>query len=397
MVGIDHPLFYQFNKIITMKKILKPFLIIFSLFLGTAVFAQNKEAQNDFSGYWYMQLQGGIGHTIGENTFGNLISPAASFNFGYRFTPVWGLRVGIGGWQAKGSLVEIADPYKFNFLQGNLDVKVDICSIFSGYRKSRALSPYLFAGLGINGAFNNEEANALRPYFSDNNLLWDGSMISPAGRVGIGTDFRITDAVQINLEVNGNILNDKFNSKRGSVVDWQLEAKAGLTFNFGLGKKSRRAAADAAPAQTFVPDSQKQAEDSAPAKKAEPVVQTPAVAETPVKEEAPKAEFKEVKEDIFFTIGKYELNAEEVSKLDEIAGILGQNPDTKVQITGYADVNTGTAKRNMYLSKKRAEAVSAYLEGKGIASERISIDYKGSAEQPYDTPQKNRVAVCLIK
>ena len=208
-------------------------------------FAQESNAgsrSDDFHGHWFIQAQGGIGATVGETKFGDLISPMATVSFGYQFTPVWSLRAGIGGWQGKGALVGPTQVYKYNFLQGNVDVMVDLCSIFSGYRVSRAVSPYLFAGVGINGSFNNDEAQSLRASFPSDNLLWDGSKVFPAGRFGVGTGIRISDAVQFNLELNGNFLSDRFNSKRGSAVDWQLGAQAGFTFRIGM-KKHRRSSA----------------------------------------------------------------------------------------------------------------------------------------------------------
>ena len=68
-------------------------------------FAQESNAgsrSDDFHGHWFIQAQGGIGATVGETKFGDLISPMATVSFGYQFTPVWSLRAGIGGWQGKG-------------------------------------------------------------------------------------------------------------------------------------------------------------------------------------------------------------------------------------------------------------------------------------------------------
>ena len=115
--------------------------------------AQEKKASaanDEFHGHWFIGIQGGIGQTVGETSFGNLISPAAALSFGYQFTPVWGLRAGLSGWQAKGAAVAArTHVYKFNYLQGNVDVLVDLCGI-AGYRMSRAVNPYIFAGVGVN-------------------------------------------------------------------------------------------------------------------------------------------------------------------------------------------------------------------------------------------------------
>ena len=87
-----------------MKRI---FAIVVSLLAVTALSAQEKERSYDeFNGHWFIGVQGGIGQTLGETSFGSLISPAAAVSFGYQFTPVWGLRAGISGWQAKGAAVD---------------------------------------------------------------------------------------------------------------------------------------------------------------------------------------------------------------------------------------------------------------------------------------------------
>ena len=101
-------------------------------------------------------------------------------------------------------------------------------------------------------------------------------------------------------------------------------------------------------------------------------------------------------QEIYFVINKWDIRATEAAKLDELAAALKENPEAKVAVTGYADAATGTDARNIFLSQKRAEAVAAYLSGKGIASDRISVDYKGSKEQPNSTPERNRVAILLL-
>lgn len=385
-------------------------MIIGSLFAASlmALTPSGAQAQTssgnseEFRGHWFITVQGGIGQTVGETSFGDLLSPSAAIGFGYRFTPVWKLRAGVSGWQAKGALVGPTEVYRYNYLQGNVDVLVDICSIFSGYRAGRALSPYLFAGAGVSGAFNNGEAQAVSGRFPSDGYLWDGSRFFPAGRFGVGTGIRISDAVEFTLEVNANMYGDRFNSKQGSVVDWQLGALAGFTFNIGLGKgksKAKSQPAVVAPVPVTVPEEKPAPEDdgqaSAPAAPAP--VPTPVEEAAPEQEETPVSEFKSEKRDVFFRIGRYELRESEMAKLEELTAIARENPGTVVEVTGYADPQTGSAKRNMYLSQKRAEAVAGWLETAGISKTRIKISYKGSTESPYDTPEKNRVAVCIVK
>lgn len=64
--------------------------------------------------------------------------------------------------------------------------------------------------------------------------------------------------------------------------------------------------------------------------------------------------------------------------LDEIAEFMISQPFSFATIHGYTD-NTGTAELNQALSKRRALAVTAYLESQGISSNRLRITALGSA------------------
>ena len=379
-----------------MKKTLLAIAVL--LLASGAMLGQEKEKSYDeFSGHWLITVQGGIGQTVGETSLGDLISPAASLYFGYQFTPVWGLRAGLSGWQAMGAVVDArTSVYKFNYLQGNIDVLVDLCGI-AGYRVSRAVSPYLFAGVGVNGAFNNSDAQNLGPRLPDDNLLWGGSKVFPAGRFGVGMGVRITDWLHFNLEVNANVLGDAFNSKKGSAVDWQLGALAGFTFRIGLKK-------DKPEEEILVVESAPVAEPESvaePEPVAEPVPE-PAVAATAAAEssleggEYTAPVFEAVEKNIFFLIGQSSIRESETSKVDEVVSLLRENPQTSVTVTGHADRETGTAERNMDLSKERAENVAAALIAAGIEADRITVAYKGDTENVSPVAEENRVAVCVV-
>lgn len=73
---------FIFNNI--MKRI---FAILASAALVASLSVANAQ-KKDFDPYWFMQLQGGAAHTIGETSFSDLISPSAAVSFGYQFSPV---------------------------------------------------------------------------------------------------------------------------------------------------------------------------------------------------------------------------------------------------------------------------------------------------------------------
>lgn len=89
----------------------------------------------------------------------------------------------------------------------------------------------------------------------------------------------------------------------------------------------------------------------------------------------------EVGETILFETGKANVDSASTDLLDAVADILKVTPGiTKVTIEGYTD-STGDAAVNKQLSQSRADAVLAYLSGKGIAASRLEAKGFG-AEQP---------------
>lgn len=77
-------------------------------------------------------------------------------------------------------------------------------------------------------------------------------------------------------------------------------------------------------------------------------------------------------------------------KLDEIAGLLNNNPGiSDVVISGYAD-RLGSAKYNQKLSERRANAVKDYLVSKGVASSRLKAEGRGQANPVVECHDKKR-------
>ena len=88
-----------------------------------------EEGKTIFDPHFFMQIQGGVAHTIGEGDFGDLLSPAAALYVGYKFNPWLGVRAGLSGWQAKGAWASPYTTYKYNYLQGNVDAMFALCAL----------------------------------------------------------------------------------------------------------------------------------------------------------------------------------------------------------------------------------------------------------------------------
>lgn len=357
-------------------------------------------AQADFYPHWYLQIQGGAGETIGETDFAKLISPAGALAVGYQFTPTFSLRANVSGPQGKGAASK-TDVYTFNNLMGALDFSFDIRNMFGGW-KERVFNPYIFAGLGASYAFNNKAVEAKLP---TENYYWDKNSVSYLGRVGLGIDFRVSDLIGIDIEAVGNGMNDKLNSKVGDVFDYQINLLAGLKFKFGVAQKKAAAAAAAAEAAAAKAAAEKAAAEAAARAAAERAAAERAAAERAAAEKAAaeraaaeaRAKARALTENVYFVINKWDIRNSESSKIAHIVDIMNKYPEAVVTITGYADKATGTAKRNMFLSQKRAEQVTAKLIEAGISQSRITSEYRGDEVNPYPTPEENRVAVCIVK
>lgn len=360
-----------------MKKLLATVLLMSS----TVAFSQEQRIKEPekttFTPHWFIQAEVGAAHTVGEAKFTDLISPAAAVNVGYKFAPAFGARLGVSGWQAKAGWVTPSQTYQYKYLQGNLDLMADLSTLFCGFNPKRVFNGYIFGGVGLNHAFDNDEANALDTRSHELEYLWQDKQNLVAGRMGLGCDLRLNDRLAINIEGNANVLSDKFNSKKAGNCDWQFNVLVGL--NIKLGKSYKKTAPVYYEPEPIVEQP-----------KPQPVVKQP--------EPEPVAVVVEpMKQNIFFALNSALLQKDQQSKIDAMVAYMEKYPASKVAITGYADKETGNPRINMTLSEKRAKIVADALKDKGIAPDRIVTDFKGDTVQPFRVPEENRVSVCIAE
>lgn len=370
----------------------------------SAIFAQTYqkgETTYEYKPFGYMQLQGGVGQTIGEGKVSDLLSPAAALNFGYQFKPSFGLRYGLSGWQAKGVWSNPYNDYKFNYLALNVDAVLNFSNLFAGWNPFRVVNISGFLGVGANMAFNNGEANDLdaknfngvRENFKH---LWDGNHFGPVGRAGIIVDFRCNDHWNINLEGNANLTTDQFNSKHANNPDWYMNYMVGLTYKFSKGytEKVRQTEPEPAPVPMCnvcgktVSDCQYSGNHPKCETCGKYLHECQYSGNHPAPKPAP-AEYN-----VFFQRNSATISVEEDQKIQAAAEYMKKNPEATISIVSYADVKTGNAKINKKLSESRSEVVAKCLIDKyGIAAERISTDAKGDTVQPFSENDMNRVSI----
>ena len=89
--------------------------------------------------------------------------------------------------------------------------------------------------------------------------------------------------------------------------------------------------------------------------------------------------------DAFFDFDKYVLKDQFKPELDKIADVMIADTSTQFLVWGFTD-NVGTKEYNQKLSERRAEAVAAYLESKGVSRDRMVIKGFGMTNLAVETP-----------
>lgn len=91
---------------------------------------------------------------------------------------------------------------------------------------------------------------------------------------------------------------------------------------------------------------------------------------------------------VSFDTGKSVLKPELLPVLDSVARALNQHPELRAKSIGYTD-STGSDAINIPLSQRRAQAVTQYLAGQGVAMARLTSEGRGAANPVGDnnTPE----------
>ena len=388
----------------------KSILLSSLLALGcTAASAQEAKTVNVFNPHGYLQVQIGGQETLGEIGFGDLLSPNVQVGYGYNFNKVVGARVSLNAWQSKAGQEFLGQTYKWkwNYVAPMVDATFNLSNLFCGFNPNRLVNVGVFAGIGANIAWGNDEAttaqsnmnaaytNLINSAYGTTTIpeankvaksdpalsyLWDGSKVRLTGRVGANVDFRVSERVSLGLEVSANTLNDRYNSKKAGNADWYFNALVGAKFTLGKSYTTKTVPAPK-PVEKII----------------ERIIEKPAPAPAPKTETKQEAVEENFRRDIFFPIGNSNIAKSQTTKIAEIVTFMKENPDAKITLTGYADKGTGSAAFNDKIAARRAQTVYNTLAAKGVAKNRMIKKSMGSRVQPFEENDMNRVTICIAK
>ena len=340
-----------------------------ALLIGVTT-AANAQSVEDNYPYNFVTLQGGVQGTFTNYDFTKLLTPQVAISAGRYFNSKVGARAHFQGWQIKGA---IDDTYKFNAITGDLDLLLNMSNIISPNRTCDKLDWVLLAGFGVNYGWDFDEFKDMNRalYFVQNPEPCGTKHSTYNTRIGTQLNLNLGRSLALGLEVDANMKSDEFNLKRNYAPDFQVQALIGLTYKFGKPARKREVA------ETYYVD--------------EPYTES-------VKKQRPveTVEVSKMEKVVY-----YQINISDVAQgqgvdaaVKEAADLIKTDPNAKIFVTGYADVETGNPEINMRLSKERAEGVvNKLVREHGINAANITTDWKGDTVQPFSENDKNR---CVI-
>ena len=343
-------------------------LAIAALAMGVSATAGAQTATTDdgldYKPYPHMFLgvQGGAQTTFTNYDNMKLITPTTSLSFGAFFTPVVGARLHFNGWQNKGGFKDATQDFKYDYkyVTSDLDLMLNLVTLF-GRKNYYPVNLYLIGGIGLNYAWDNDDAYANKAYMPK---AYEKDKLFHNARVGAMLDWNLHKNLSLNLEVNANSLGDRYNSKSNGKDDWQLNAQVGLAVKFGYKKKEVKEEWATRIDTIWYDD----------------------VALTP------RVEDGTITWNVFYKIRESDFNDPD-AQLNAIGQFLKDHRECKVTIKSYADVQTGNPKINMGYSQQRSEKAVKALVDAGVDKNSITAEYFGDTVQPFAENDKNRVSI----
>lgn len=351
---------------------------------------------NPFWHNWFFSIGGGAQAMFGDDDqigeFKDRISPTLNVSVGKWFTPGLGLRMQYSGLQAKGLTHnkdanyvngEVMDKgyykQKFDYMNLHGDILFNLNALFGGYNSQRVYEIIPYIGAGFTHSYSTPHRQSVTI------------------NTGLINRFRISSAVDINIELSATGVEGKFDGELGGKrgYDGIVSATAGLTYRFPargfqrpfpqiiseIELRNMRQMMNEMAANNLSLQQQLAQAQSQPVEVVE--AQETVVTDANI---APRT--------VFFTIGSSEISAREAMNLSFLANKMKEFPDMTYTVYGYADSATGTPAFNKELSMKRAQSVvNVLVKDYGISANRLKVDAGGGVDKFGQPVYLNRVVL----
>ncbi len=330
---------------------------------------------NRFGDNWFIGAGGGINILLNEG-YDVRISPSIDANFGKWFTPSVGMRVGYQGFQTAAWAGDALQKYGYMYIHG--DFLWNISNALSGYKETRFWNfvPYVHTGY-------------FRSYGLDGMDFYDNEIAAGAGLLH---NLRLADRLDLIVDMRATVVNGRIIKSSGIAL--MPSVTMGLAVDLGWPNFIRSASVigaveaanvaqiealeAAAIALELANATLEQQNQDLSKKNSKLNAQVNSLMNQP-KPESETAFFESMTPaPVYFDIGKAVLSDREMQHLDFLAKNLVEkaDKDTKIYLTvmGSADSNTGSAKRNQYLSEARAKYIYDVLTDKyGVSPDRLIV------------------------
>ena len=338
-------------------------------------FKKNKAGDN-----WFISIAGGasmlFGDENGNANFGDRLNFAPQFSFGKWFNPYLGFRTQLNGGVIHGFEGRNAEVMQHNkYMAAHIDFLWDVTNFWAPYNEKKVFRLIPWVGLGYAQRFKTTES------------VERSRTESPTLNAGILTAFRLSNRVDLNVELQGSLLNEQFNRvSMHHLCDGLVQLSAGLTFKLGKTNFEVLEPMD----YDLLNDLNGQINRLR--------AENDELSKRPVSCPECKETVEGIVNNVVDNVVFFRLNSSKIDKNQQIniyntAEFIKAN-NTPIKVIGFADKKTGKADYNMQLSEKRAKAVAKELIDKyGISSSQITVEWKGCEEQPYSENSWNRVVI----
>ena len=357
-----------------------------------------KVETNHFWDNWFVSAGFGgqiiFGNHDKQVKFFDRIAPALDIAVGKWFTPGIGVRLMYSGLSVKGATqkeghgefpthstgVDVpgkgGDGYwlmkqKFKFYNLHLDALFNMSNILYGYNEKRVYNCSPYFGLGWTRVWESPQS------------------MEVSANVGILNSFRLNDALDLNLDIRGAYVSDRFDGELGGRWGEGLwSATIGLTYKFKPRGWDR--------SKTIIRTHDRTSELKAMQDKLNDMQAQLAKRKTDsitVIRTMAAASF------VVFKIDTWDLTNEARVQLSLFAeNIKKADPNIVYIITGYADKGTGSVERNIVLSKNRARVVYECLVNEfGVPKKQLRVDHKGGVDNMfYNDPRMSRAVITKV-